>query len=123
MNSMKKGAVTLAATLINIEQGRPNVETAIMKLRLELATLRRVGVKTIKIIHGYGSTGEGGAIRIATRRFLCEQLEAGKIKAFCPGENFGPFENSGRKMVALAASLRQDPDWGRQNDGITIVIM
>lgn len=120
---MEKGAVTLAATLINIEQGRPTVETAIMKLRLELATLRRVGVKTIKIIHGYGSSGEGGAIRLAARKFLHEQLEANKIKAFCPGENFGPFENSGRKMVTMAPSLRQDPDWGRQNDGITVVIL
>jgi len=94
-----------------------------MKLKLELATLRRVGVQTVKIIHGYGSTGDGGAIRIAARNFLCEQLEANRIKAFCPGENFGPFESSGRKMIALAPSLRQDPDWGRQNDGITIVIM
>jgi hypothetical protein len=113
----------LAATLINIEHGRPKVESAILKLKLEMSTLRRVGVHTVKIIHGYGSTGSGGAIRIAARQYLCEQLEAGRIKAFCPGENFGPFENSGRKMVTLVPALRQDPDWGRQNDGVTLVIL
>lgn len=113
----------LAATVINIEHGRPKAETAIMKLKLELSTLRRIGVRTVKIIHGYGSTGIGGAIRTSARSFLCEQLEAGKIKAFCPGERFGPFEASGRQIVDLDPALRKDPDWGRQNDGVTIVLL
>jgi len=113
----------MAATLINLEEGRPKVDAAMMKLRLELATLRRIGVHTVKIIHGYGSTGFGGSIRQATHLFLCEQLHAGKIKAYCPGECFGPFENNGRNIIAMAPAFRQDPDWGRQNDGITIVIL
>lgn len=113
----------MAATLINLEHGRPKVESAMIKLRLEFATLRRIGVKTVKIIHGYGSTGVGGSIRLATHQFLSEQQQAGKIKAFCPGESFGPFENNGRKIVSLAPAFRQDPDWGRQNDGVTVVIL
>jgi hypothetical protein len=40
-----------------------------------------------------------------------------------PGEQFGPFENAGRSIIALAPALRQDPDWGRQNDGITMVVL
>lgn len=113
----------MPATLINIEQGRPRAESAVMKLKLELATLRRVGVRTVKIIHGYGSSGTGGAIRQSVRQFLREQLQSGLIKAYCEGENFGPFENSGRKMVELDPGLRQDPDWGRQNDGVTLVLL
>lgn len=113
----------MAATLINLETGRPKVESAMMKLRLELSTLRRVGVQTVKIVHGYGSSGTGGSIRQATQQYLCEQLKNDKIKAFCPGESFGPFENSGRHILSLAPSFRQDPDWGRQNDGITVVVL
>lgn len=113
----------MAATLINLESGHPKVESAMIKLRLELVTLRRIGIHTVKIIHGYGSTGIGGAIRQATRQYLAEQMNAGKIKAYCPGESFGPFENSGRKIVALSPAFRQDPDWGRQNDGITVVVL
>ncbi|MEA4889706.1 MAG: hypothetical protein VB070_09620 [Clostridiaceae bacterium] len=94
-----------------------------MKLRLELSTLRRIGVHTVKIIHGYGSTGTGGSIRQATQQYLCEQLKDDKIMAFCPGEAFGPFENAGRHILTLAPSFRQDPDWGRQNDGITVVVL
>jgi hypothetical protein len=113
----------MATMLINLENGHPKVEAALTRLRLELATLRRIGVHTVKIIHGYGSSGVGGSIRQATRQLLCAQLNEGKIKAFCPGEHFGPFENAGRSMVSLAPVLRQDADWGRQNDGVTIVIL
>lgn len=113
----------MAASLINLEQGLPKVESAMIRLRLELATLRRAGIQTIKVIHGYGSNGSGGAIRSATLQFLSEQLKQGRIQAYCPGESFGPFEASGRTIVHLAPSFRKDPDWGRQNDGITVVVL
>jgi hypothetical protein len=47
----------MATVLINLENGHPKVEPAMTRLRLELATLRRIGVHTVKIIHGYGSPG------------------------------------------------------------------
>ncbi len=113
----------MAASLINLEQGMPKVESAMIRLRLELSTLRRVGVQTVKIIHGYGSNGSGGAIRSATHQYLSEQQKQGRIRAYCPGESFGPFENSGRNIVQLAPAFRKDPDWGRQNDGVTVVVL
>jgi hypothetical protein len=109
--------------VINLERGQPSVETAMIRLRLELTTLKRLGIKTVKIIHGYGSSGTGGAIRLATHRYLHDQIENDKIRAFCPGEYFGPFENAGRQIVAMIPALRTDPDWGRHNDGITVVVL
>ncbi|MGI6325852.1 MAG: Smr/MutS family protein [Saccharofermentanales bacterium] len=113
----------MAVRLINIEHGYPKVEEAIKKLKFELSTLRRTKVRTVKVIHGYGSSGTGGSIRQATRRYLSEQQQSGRIKAFCAGESFGPFEATGRKMLELDPGLRKDPDWDRQNDGITIVLL
>ena len=52
----------MATRVINLEEGLPRVENAIFKLKLELSTLKRSGVKNVKIIHGYGSGGSGGAI-------------------------------------------------------------
>ena len=113
----------MATVVINLEKGRPKVEAALTRLRLEMSTLRRIGVQTIKIIHGYGSSGSGGAIRLATHQYLCDQLKNKTIRAFCPGESFGPFENAGRQIVEMAPVLHKDPDWGRQNDGITMVVL
>jgi hypothetical protein len=113
----------MATAVINLEKGRPTVDAALMRLKLELSTMRRIGVQTIKIIHGYGSTGTGGAIRQAARQYLCDQVKCEKVKAFCPGENFGPFENAGRQIIALVPALYKDQDWGHQNDGITMVVL
>lgn len=109
--------------IINLEQDRPNVETAMRKLRMELSTLRRLGVHGVKIIHGYGSSGSGGAIRAATHAYLRERVKETWIRAYCPGERFGPFENVGRQIVTMIPAFRQDSDWGRQNDGITVVVL
>ena len=113
----------MAASIINLENGMPKTEAALMRLKLELATLRRCGVNCVKIIHGYGSTGTGGSIRLAARNYLREQVQIGRIRAYCPGEQFGPFEESGRKAIQIMPAFRNDPDWGRHNDGITIVII
>lgn len=109
------------AQIINLEDGQPTVEEAITRLKLELATLRHLGVRTIKVIHGYGSSGEGGSIRQACRVHLRGLKLRKSITAFCPGEHFGPFEQDGRDIAKLDSSLRKDPDWARQNDGITVI--
>lgn len=118
-----KGLVAMKTRIINLEEGRPECETAIRNLRLQISTLRRVGVDCIKVIHGYGSTGVGGVIRDGSRDCLRELLADGKIKHFCPGESFGPFETAGRKAIELKPQMRSDRDWARNNDGITIVIL
>ena len=113
----------MATRVINLEKDMPKVDTALFQLRLEMSTLRRSGVKAVKIIHGYGSSGSGGAIRVAAQQYLRDQLKEGRIRAFCPGEQFGPFESSGREIVTKSPAFRRDPDWGRQNDGITVVLI
>ena len=113
----------MATRIINLEEGRPTSEKAVMRLRLELATLRRVGIDCVKVVHGYGSTGVGGVIRSDARDYMRELLSEGKIRHFCPGEAFGPFETSGRKAIELKPQMRNDRDWARNNEGITIIIM
>jgi hypothetical protein len=113
----------MAIGTINLEEGRPTCEKAINRLRLQLPTLRRVGIDCVKIIHGYGSSGQGGVIRDRARDYLRKLLSDGKIKHFCPGEAFGPFEEPGRKAIELKPDMRSDKDWARNNDGITIVII
>ena len=113
----------MAASIINIKDGMPKVDVAIRKLRLELNTFRRVGVNQVKIIHGYGSTGKGGVIKKSTHEVLRAMQSEGRILAFCPGEQFGPFETLGREMVEKCPAFRNDPDWAKSNDGITVVLL
>jgi len=90
---------------VNLEKGMPDSEAALNRLKLELMTLRRMGIDCVKVIHGYGSTGKGGAIKLKTRKYLRSLKSDGKIEYFCPGELFGPFEPDGRKIVELRPVL------------------
>ncbi len=113
----------MAASIINIEEGMPQVEAAMKKLRFEINTMRRIGIRQVKVIHGYGSSGQGGVLKVATHDCLRTMLDEGRIKAYCPGEFFGPFERSGRSLIEMCPAFRTDPDWSRANDGVTIVIL
>ena len=108
---------------VNLEKGMPNGDAAVARLKLELMTLRRMGIECVKVVHGYGSSGVGGTIRLRTRECLRNLQAEGRVRYFCPGESFGPFEIDGRKVVEMKPSLRSDRDWARSNDGITIVIL
>lgn len=111
------------ATIINLEDKQPTVEEAMNRLDMELMTLKRLGVKKVKVIHGYGSTGKGGSIRVSARNRLRELQEKGTVKMFCRGEDFGPFEDSGREIIEAEPAFRDDEDWARANDGITMVLL
>ena len=51
--------------IINIEQGHPTVQQAMVKLQNGIYRVRATGQPMAKIVHGYGSSGTGGAIKQA----------------------------------------------------------
>ena len=63
---------------LNLEQGMPTVDTALRWLEAELHAARKMGRPGLKLIHGYGSSGTGGKIRTACRKYLRRGAEAGR---------------------------------------------
>ena len=49
--------------VVNLENGSPTASQAMDRLTNELYRLRASGIPYVKIIHGYGSSGKGGAIK------------------------------------------------------------
>ena len=107
---------------INIEQGYPQVPIAMQRLNNGLCRARATGKPFAKIIHGYGSSGNGGAIKSALAAELRRYCLRRVIVNFGPGEDFGPFSESARAMSAAHPEISRDCDWGRSNDGITVVM-
>lgn len=70
---------------VNLELGRPSADEALRRLEHELAAKRHLRAKAMKIIHGYGSSGKGGRIRTASRKYLRAAQEQGRIYAVLPG--------------------------------------
>lgn len=109
--------------VVNLESGMPSCESAMIQLRQSLLTARSRRVKVLKLIHGYGSSGRGGAIRSAVRGELARRKQSGQIKDFVTGEEFSPFYENARHAVDIEPELRRDLDYARTNQGITIVVL
>ena len=63
----------------NLEAGMPTADQAVRRLNTILYAQRAMRTKAFKIIHGYGSSGKGGRLRV-------ELLSAqGAHPRVCPG--------------------------------------
>ena len=108
-------------SLINVISEDNSTKDVIRQLKIELMTLKRMGVKKVKILHGQGLSSDGLNISNTVRAELKEQVRADKIKYFCPGEVFGPFEREGRQITDIDSSFREDEDWSKSNSKVTLV--
>ncbi|HEU4334991.1 MAG TPA: Smr/MutS family protein [Candidatus Eisenbacteria bacterium] len=106
---------------INIKAGMPTVDEARRLLLEGLQTAKAGGVRVVKVIHGYGSSGVGGKLRGALRRSLSRRKKEGAIKGFIQGEDWTLFNEEARALCDRYPFLRDDPDYSRENPGITIV--
>jgi len=77
----------------------------------------------LKLIHGYGSSGAGGEIRIAAQKRLTEMATRGEIRACIFGEDWAKSDERAWALINARPELKQDPDLGRKNLGITIVVL
>ena len=101
----------------------PEVPEALQRLDRELALAHQSRVTLLKLIHGYGSTGAGGDICIAVQKRLVEMVRSGQIRGCIFGENWSKSEEATWKLLQSNNELKTDPDLGRGNRGITIVII
>lgn len=108
---------------INLEEGKPFVDVAIRRLTFELKQSERMGVRVLKIIHGYGSSGTGGRIRVEARRYLDRLVAKREVTAYVSGESFSIFDENTRKALQLCPELRKDRDLERHNNGVTFILL
>jgi len=101
----------------------PTVAEALQHLDRELARARQTGCGVVKLVHGYGSTGAGGDIRIAAQRRLTEMAGRGEIRACIFGESWAKSDEQVWALINARPELKQDHDLGKRNQGITIVVL
>ena len=105
------------------ELGKPTVNAAIKRLTFELHHSRSLGCAALKIIHGYGSSGTGGRIRVEARSYLARLKGRGEIRDVIYGEDFSIFNPAVLEAFRRCDGLRKDPDRERHNNGITIILL
>jgi hypothetical protein len=106
---------------VNIEAGMPSVEEGIARLEGELMRARQSGVRVVRVIHGWGSTGTGGILRDACRAFLKRKLAVRQITNVIHGEDYSRTTNAGRDLMNRCPELKGSERSDSQNPGITFV--
>ena len=108
---------------VNLEHGLPTADTAIKHLTFELRHSRSLGCTALKIIHGYGSSGTGGRIRVEARRYLQRLKDRGEVCDVIPGEEFSIFQAATLSAFRRCDDLRRDRDLERHNNGVTFILL
>ena len=112
-----------ALKLVNLELNRPTVPTVLSLLEAAIRSSRTEKFIALKLIHGYGSSGVGGDIRIAVQKTLVQKLNGKEIRAFIPGEDWRISNEFSWDLLKRCPELKQESDLGRGNRGITIVVL
>lgn len=107
--------------VVNLEAGQPRVEEALRRLDMKLDTARMQGVKLVRVIHGYGSSGSGGAIGDAVRRHLRDRQRRGALRGFVWGGDWPDGSGEARALLQRRPFLRDSLRADRGNEGITFV--
>lgn len=109
--------------LINLEKGMPSVDQALQQLDGAINSGRLQGVRALSLIHGYGSSGSGGAIRRAVRMRLAFFLRQQLVETVIAGEDLENRSGRGRQLLRRYPFLRHHRDLNRANPGITVVLL
>lgn len=106
--------------VVNLEDGRPGVDEAIRRLGMKLDTARMQGVKLVRVIHGYGSSGKGGAIGEAVARHLADRKRRNLVRNYVWGGDW-PDTAAARSLLERRPVLRESLRADSGNEGITFV--
>jgi len=110
--------------ILNLEAGKPFVKEALARFDKELKFINNQNVGLLKIIHGYGSTGKGGKIKIALQQHLKALLKNQQISKIILGENYSKSSQSAKsylKLIEAYPELSETIQADKYNPGITFV--
>jgi len=105
----------------NVEAGLPTLDEARRLVIEEIKQAKRAGARVLKVIHGYGSSGKGGALCVGLRKSFGLRKKEGVIKHFIAGEDYSIFNQSVLALLEAVPELRSDPDLNATNEGITVL--
>lgn len=105
---------------INLEVGMPTVPVAMQKLVNDLSTAKRAGYKAAVVVHGYGSSGVGGAIKVAVKSKLKEPMLRGLVRDTVTGELW---MDRKKEFYDVCPQLREFNSYVEGNRGITVVLL
>lgn len=112
----------MKTAIINLKEHSPTVELALANLETEIEIAIKCKESALKIIHGYGSHGTGGAIFLAIKKYLITLLRKNVISDILTGSQWTLQNEKVMKLLYTSPEWATDEDLNHSNPGITIII-
>ena len=84
---------------VNIKADMPSVAGAKQRLIARIVEAQRSGTAVLKVIHGYGSTGLGGKLRVGLRKTLERLAAEGRLRRIVHGEHWDIFDETTQRSA------------------------
>ncbi len=109
---------------LNLKRGSPSAEEALDRLTHHLRRATEVGVKAILLIHGYGSSGEGGRIKWAVHDALENNFFSDRVDEFYFGEDVAYSSDLYQALFRRRPSLKSHLKLFKEgNAGMTVLLL
>ena len=108
---------------IDVKSDMQTCLMAVAQLEIEIDACKLGGFNALKVIHGYGSHGVGGAIKKEIHARLKQLKSQNKINDYIPCETWTQNNPKRNKAIKLCDELLADSDLYMLNSGVTIVLI
>lgn len=108
---------------IDVKSDMQTCLMAVAQLENEIDACKLGGFNALKVIHGYGSHGVGGAIKQEIHKRLKEMKAQKKIDDYIPCETWTQNNPKRDKAIKACNELLADSDLYMLNSGVTIVLI
>ncbi len=109
--------------VVNIKKDFPNTDYALFLIDQEIKYCKATGVKGLVMIHGYGSHGQGGAIKEAVKTYLPELKKNKIIEEYVFGENWGDTNPAKIKICDICPEFILHENLQGLNSGVSVVLV
>ena len=109
--------------IVNIKKDNPNVDYALFLIDEEIRYSRAIGNRVILIIHGYGSHGQGGAIKQGVKHYLPHLKKSGIISNYVFGENWGETNETKMEIERIDPEIILSEHLFCINSGVSVILV
>ena len=116
---------SLSDTLeINLKRGGPSAEEALDRLTHQLRRASELGIKVVLLVHGYGSSGEGGHIKRVIREALDNNYFSDRVTDYYCGEDLAYGSELYQALLRRRPSIKHHLQSSKHgNAGLTILLL
>ncbi len=91
---------------VNIKRNMPLVSQAMTQLGNEIWMAKYARCHALKVIHGYGSSGQGGAIKAACLKLCANRKKSGVTRHYGAGRTLTPSPRMAERRLNSARSSK-----------------